>query len=843
MTKKLPKLKNAIKYSFVTLIIIGFIYGCGGTKWMSSPAKDVYKQSRALLKEGKAIEAMALATKAVTVDPIQLKPKELINKNFNEILQNTLAELKKTEGTKDVAAAERRYLLYVNLDKIYKNLSKVQLPFEHPKGKWSWTTEIADYSNQVTESRDYAYDVIYTHASGLLNKNDAKNAYTFYKLANSKYTLKGSEKRTKSTDDIYSDLFKHAQQNEKSGDLYKTADSNYSYFYANEFKPTTEAKEGIKRTKILVSDLWVKEGKKLEAKKDLTSLLEANKAYTNALTWNKENKEAPVCQTAVKEKIAENYYQQGIALQKAKSKDYAKLKSIYAEAEKWVPDYKDVKKRLYAFSVLEEVISLRTNLETTSNEQAKFQESVNSVCKNVDATNDMLNKLTYITDKVREYNQTIKSITKTLGYLSPIPVVGTVAGVVKNSLNIVRTPIQKIVTYANTVEKPVIIPTKNGVTKIKLGTDGVKGKMLTTGIIINNTRKTAGLLEECIFNMEKEEDYKECAFAIDKINKTLPVLNKQMHSVNKGMSTANGAVIKVYNLIAQPVTTVESAIRQLDPAMKEVKKGVNEVEKILNKNIKGISVKDVLNAVSYPAQLLLGQVEKLLAPAFKSMQSALPQIPGVDAMTTAIDQVKTIYQDVIDKSNSLYGEYEKYSNYERIISDNLSTIVEKTGCGVNYKNYLVQSAQEYGKSQKGFWDIPGSDVLFTKGQNLKVWDIGNEHKVGDRLFRFKNIGNGWFEIIPAYTYEAGCVDISGNEQKNGANLHIWEEYKGNAQKFKIKPTKDGRYKIYNINGKIICLDGRKSDNGSNVCMWADHAGLFTEWVFIDPVTKKVVKPF
>ncbi len=164
------------------------------------------------------------------------------------------------------------------------------------------------------------------------------------------------------------------------------------------------------------------------------------------------------------------------------------------------------------------------------------------------------------------------------------------------------------------------------------------------------------------------------------------------------------------------------------------------------------------------------------------------------------------------------------------------------------KTYYIQSAQTYGKSNKGYWDFPGTNPTYSKGQNLKVWAFENRP---DRKFKFQYAGfiNGiyYFTIAPEYTKRRGVIDVSGGKSADGTNIQVWDRNNTSSQKYYFKHVGNGRWKIYNQNGKIVCLQGKSSENGTNIHLWHDHTLPTTEWVFIDAETNVAynpeVKPF
>lgn len=149
------------------------------------------------------------------------------------------------------------------------------------------------------------------------------------------------------------------------------------------------------------------------------------------------------------------------------------------------------------------------------------------------------------------------------------------------------------------------------------------------------------------------------------------------------------------------------------------------------------------------------------------------------------------------------------------------------------KKYLIQSAMNRGKDAGGYWDLPGDNNNIKKGQNIQIWEYNNGI---DRQFAFKKTSQeGYYEIAVGNMSNAR-VDIEGGKSGNGTNIQIWEANGSTAQRFRLKHMGEGRFKIYDVNGKIMCNKSKSNANGTNVHLWDDHDGPWTEWVLIDVTT-------
>ena len=156
------------------------------------------------------------------------------------------------------------------------------------------------------------------------------------------------------------------------------------------------------------------------------------------------------------------------------------------------------------------------------------------------------------------------------------------------------------------------------------------------------------------------------------------------------------------------------------------------------------------------------------------------------------------------------------------------------------KEFLIQSAKEYGKSSRGVLDIPGHPSSTKNGLDVKVWELDDGK---DRLFKFipSQKNKGYYNIVSCLPGGSIALDNQGgsnNMMKNGNNIHFWGKHDGKSQAFYLYHMGGGKFRIYNYDGYLLCLKSKSSENGKNVHIWAPHSGDWTEWYLVDPVTKQ-----
>lgn len=146
------------------------------------------------------------------------------------------------------------------------------------------------------------------------------------------------------------------------------------------------------------------------------------------------------------------------------------------------------------------------------------------------------------------------------------------------------------------------------------------------------------------------------------------------------------------------------------------------------------------------------------------------------------------------------------------------------------KKITIQSFVHKGRSNQGYWELPGGKSSAKKGDNLRVWALDNAPTKRFTLVRSKQ--NGYYEIYPANDRNLR-VDVAGGRTDNGTNVGIWDANYSEAQRFLFKHLGGGRYKIYTPKGTIVNLKSQSAANGTNVQVWRDHNGAHNEWYLLD----------
>jgi len=211
------------------------------------------------------------------------------------------------------------------------------------------------------------------------------------------------------------------------------------------------------------------------------------------------------------------------------------------------------------------------------------------------------------------------------------------------------------------------------------------------------------------------------------------------------------------------------------------------------------------------------------------------------AIMNAVEEVPSA-SDLLKEGVNKYAPKVKGSAKLSVYETNW---IDKPVYDIPQKEFWIQSAMNYGKNAGGCWDVPGGPTQTKKGQKLECWDIDNGP---DRKFKIvaSQKHPGYFEIHSALPgAHVNAVDNKGgnhNMNKNGNDILLWERHGDKCQLFRFEHAGAGKFKIINYDGFVVCLKGKKNGNGTNIHIWEDHQGAWTEWYLVDPITRSAFVP-
>jgi poly(3-hydroxybutyrate) depolymerase len=112
-------------------------------------------------------------------------------------------------------------------------------------------------------------------------------------------------------------------------------------------------------------------------------------------------------------------------------------------------------------------------------------------------------------------------------------------------------------------------------------------------------------------------------------------------------------------------------------------------------------------------------------------------------------------------------------------------------------------------------------------------EIGTGTKSDGQKWKVTNVGDGYITLTTALG--DFNIDIANGDDKNGANVQIYDAYGGNAQQFVVMTTSDSNtYTIgskVSSGGKALDIENESTSDGANVCQWTNSSKGNQLWVF------------
>ena len=820
--------------TFTALIIVIAFIGVSCSGWLRSPSRDIYKQAQDTWDKKEYAHALQIGTKAVVTDQEQWRPKRFVAEHFDKGLEKVKQYLEQTKNPSKIEVVDNRYQTYDYLMKAYANIKKMKLPLKYKDKFKPWETEFVDYSDEKEAARKEAITVHYENSERLLGKKtreSIKKAAGIYSKAIKEYAT--STEKDSLEAKAFGRLKKYGANYGNSELIMEAASAYDAYALALHFQSSEEVKKAQEKVRLHVSDLWVAKGKEQEAKNDLENLITASKSYKNALDWNEKNEKAKKLTEEVKPKIAEIYYQKGVDLQKSKDRNLVKVKTYFENATKWVPDYKDATKRFRVFEILVEMQEVQPKLDETIAEHNRFKERIGPISKSVNAAAANVGKIVAVSTRFKETNKAIRNINMALTPIKPIPYVGGVASGVSGALRGIQIPVK---TGLNTFKsaKPVMKPTVKLVNKTKGSVDALVGQIASSTSILTTTKESFATAESCLMNYEREDQFDDYAAGVHFLNEGLDPVNVTLKEMNNKLDEV-GTIADQMSQYTKVFNDIDEYFGTIDPLLNKVNGTAEDIMDALDKEVGAmgvtVNVKDALNSLNSYMGVVQDAVMEVVRPLMNELGVEFPSFPYMDQMDEIMATTEKYMKQMKEKADAYYAEYEKYKNYKKRIYHQKNKF--KGACYGNA--YYVQSAKEFGKTNKGYWDIPGYDPYYEKDQTIQVYELG---EYDDRKFHIELLEDSYVRITPRHGVGLGYLDVAGGSTKNSTDIQLWDKADTPNQKFKLKEVEDGVYKIYTTKGQVICLEGKSSKNGSNVHIWEDHDVDATKWVFIDPNTKE-----
>jgi len=731
-------MKKNIIFPAIALLIVFVFSGC-----VSIGRENLNKAQKAL-EEGQPLNSLVFATEAILEDPDYDRAKNFLRDNAETELAKIEQFLDTTSKSKNPEDVEKRYDAYVNLQEFYTNLEKIGLPIV--KGKklfglikgWEWSIPIKDYSTQIAEEKEKARKVFLEAGyasidSGELARADDLLDKVVYKFneANSEQQKKdkkaisdkftewaaalhgvqapeqllkgleaydlalnynkdnqkaksGKEKMSLELSDVY--LALGLKQEKK--DTIKSLEAAMDYFKkALKYnKDNTDAAEGIKRSEHRMAVLYTEEGMNLAASSKVEAMKRAHELFEKALVWDPEYQKAAEQKEMVTEKIAEYYYREGNRYAKNLSNEDSLNAAVnaYDNAQEWIADYKDseqLKRRVYVSS---QVIDLKDKIAVTTDEYQRTNKRIVTLSDLVNQGHKGINDLFYVSDKIIQLNDQMKTISTVMSPLSSVPFVGPLFTTTGTMLDRSRRPVNSTSNKVKKVQKPYITPSRDMINNVKARTDSIRGTMGEIKTSLEYTRDRVNKLNGCVKNIKDpntlrkvERDAKNIGKKIDKINSGLKDVNAVQDEVEGTMKELADS-ISVINKVTGGVRTIMGPLDKIDSVTSEIKKVLDEevcVDLLLTKEC--VRVGDAVAKAGGPIKILAKEV---LNPLLDELKIELPTVPGLDGLDSTLNDVEGYYKDIKEAEAQLNEAADKIVGVPEELRGEVDKMTARTGC-------------------------------------------------------------------------------------------------------------------------------------------------------------------
>jgi uncharacterized protein (DUF2267 family) len=407
------KIKSLCKATIALLVLTTMFSGCAAIGSMFKGSAKKYDSGMEDWNNENYTESISQMITIIMDDDGYKPAKEFVNMNFQVAIDKSLDKINfiKLQGSNPIQDSLEVFNLYKNLNSIVRKAKRI-VPLEGPKGAWIWNPDLSnDFVSELDEARQTAVDLRLNEITELFNNqkfedalnmvNDTKKIFIdtieiktdastktkdeflnqvpiLMKETVSKMLVSSNQEVLKQCRDILDVATEYSEKDDAEiASLQKKIENRLCELIINEGKIIEEkgdlesllaAKEiyykGYKEypdNEIIlkahndvcskISNIYYNEGYALEKKGDIESLEEALVQYVKGSKYASENEKYRFEEASIRTNtaIADVYYQQGLLLEPEVGIDIekgAKVIELYQKAQEWVENYKDTETRI-----------------------------------------------------------------------------------------------------------------------------------------------------------------------------------------------------------------------------------------------------------------------------------------------------------------------------------------------------------------------------------------------------------------------------------------------------------------------------------------------------------------
>ncbi len=728
-------MKKPLRSALLALITLLFITSCAST------GKAKLDLARKALDENRPAAALVHATESLMEDPEYDNAKAFLRDNAEKELGLIKGFLNESESSRVPEVVEKRYDTYGNLVDFYANLKKIGLPLVQGKKLfglikgWQWSIPLEDYTTAYASEKVKARDVFLESGYASIEEGELNRAEALLKKVITKFAEKGSPQLEEdrkaisekfsgwavafhgSTDpDVllkaikaYSIALNFDKENQEAlsgktamelelSDVYLalgleeerlgTVESlkeaiNYFELALKYNSDNSAASEGIPRAKHQIAVLLTDQGISIASSGKVEDMITAHGLFESALQWESSYAPAQEEKTAVTERIAEYYYQEGQRYG-ANLKDDEALKAgiaAFDNAEKWIAGYKNtglMKQRLY---VSRQVINLEQKLAVTIKEYERTNSRVVSLSKMVNKGHQGIEDLFYVSDKIIQLDEQMQTIKVVMSPMGSLPFVGPVFTTTGTVLGRSHKPVAAASSKVKKVQRPYITPSREMMKKVKAKVDQIKSTMGEVKGSLESVRQTVIKLNKCIQTVENEAVMKEVERDAKEISKILDKLNNGLDTVNDAQDSVEGTMKALADSVGT-ISKVTGGIKKIMRPLDKIDSVTSEIKKVFDKKIKIPLVGSftVGEAIESSTGVVKKAAEKILNPLIDKLNINIPSIPGIDELDKTLDDVEGYYGTIKDAEAKIRKATDQILGVPDELQARVNSIAEKTGC-------------------------------------------------------------------------------------------------------------------------------------------------------------------
>ena len=697
------KKKGIIFKVSAALFIIMMLAGCAGLRRAFSPANEKYKAAMNAWKSEQYADSLLLMAEAHEIDPKLPDPKMFYRDNFDTAMASIKADLSPPEKMAEHLAKEQIYDTYVDLQKIYDAMRNFDLPFtDKKKKKWEWTTDVSlDYTDEIKTARMAAWDAYFAYALEFLKNDNAAESNKAIDYALDKFEMNKTEAYGEIVSTIVDEYLSYASSRHESIEIDVLESAILAYETVLHFdENNTAAKEGYSFLSIRVSDRYVIRGQEKEAQgqsgsiQERIALLEdAASDYDRALFWNETNSQAIALKDAIKPKIAEMYYQEGIRLENSEGLDASeRIVAAYEAAQEWVENYRDTNKRIFNVLVSVELEELSGNIGISRREMDELSSSFRTVSDQAGKMIGYLQDYIDLTEKIVDVNKTMKTTATVLKPMSPIPYVGSFLSGTGTYIERTREIlIEKPANKMKDIQKRAVEPLKAKMESMKSFVDSVLAQFDKIDSTLASTDQFVLRIKACVEQKGDKEIFDLVETNAAKLNGEYKKFNDALIDTNDSINGITDVIGNMFS-ISDYMRPVKDGLNKFSAITDKFSGVTKEVDKVLNKKITvnylfdsfSFSIMDILNGIDsvigIVMDMLMDAAMALLNPLLDQLKIEFPEIPGLEELQQEIDKYTGYYNDIQAQLDRAKQKVDAFTQIQDRIQATLTETMQAAAC-------------------------------------------------------------------------------------------------------------------------------------------------------------------